>query len=81
MYDSGHPCYLMIGDVPVLLYSLQGRYPSPWLHYGAGYNTILLADEVQAAMDELSDDNDLPRENFKTIDLTGWQQLRNGAFE
>ncbi|MBQ8112164.1 MAG: hypothetical protein IJ146_03050, partial [Kiritimatiellae bacterium] len=81
MFDSGHPCYLMIGDVPVLLYSLHARYnTSQWYHYGSSFNTILFADEIQAVMDELCDENGLPREPLKVFDFAEWPQLENGEF-
>ena len=78
-HDSGSPCYLLIGNVPVLLYAVHARTDSKinGSYAGIGYHTALFSNEIQAIMNELSDANDLPRTGIRFWDASEYEQLKN----
>ena len=78
-HDSGSPCYVVIGNVPVLLYAVHARsnVRVNGAYAGIGYHTALFCDEIQSTMNELSDAKNLPRVGINFFDFSQYEQLRN----
>ncbi|MBR2837929.1 MAG: hypothetical protein IKE55_04040, partial [Kiritimatiellae bacterium] len=79
LHDSGSPCYLIVGDKPVLLYAIQGYWYEliNGVISGAGFNTALFAEEIQAIMNDLSDAKNLPRVGINFFNFSQYEQLSN----
>ena len=77
--DSGSPCYLIIGNTPVLLYAIKGQWgdSTNGSNSGSGYHTALFCEEIQTVMDELSDSTGQVCVEINFFDFSNYARLKN----
>lgn len=73
--DSGHPCWMILGDQLIFLFAIHRRQGPD--NAAAGPHSALLVDEIQSAMNILSDQVHDLRFSLRQYNLSNYRRLKD----